>query len=71
MRRAAAGGRSWIMVAHSKHNVLTLHRGVDAVRLLDHGVSSSTAFRASGPIDWPMVLKQLCLTDSLDTQTTC
>ena len=31
MRRASVGGRSWILVAHSKHNVLTLHRGSDAL----------------------------------------
>ena len=65
MRRASAGGRSWIMVAHSKHNVMTLHRGVDAVRLLEQGVSSSIAFEINAPVDWPMVLSQLCLTDSL------
>ena len=66
MRRASAGGRSWIMVAHSKHNVMTLHRGVDAVRLLEQGVSSSIAFKINAPVDWPMVLSQLCLTDSLN-----
>ena len=65
MRRASAGGRSWIMVAHSKHNVMTLHRGVDAVRLLEQGVSSSIAFEINAPVDWPMVLNQFCLTDSL------
>ena len=65
MLRASAGGRSWIMVAHSKHNVMTLHRGVDAGRLLEQGVSSSIAFKINAPVDWPMVLSQLCLTDSL------
>ena len=66
MRRASVGGRSWILVAHSKHNVLTLHRGSDALRLLDHGVSSSTAFSYHAPIDWPQFLYDVCLTDSLE-----
>ena len=65
MRRAAAGGCSCIMVAHSKHNVLTLHRGVDALRLIEDGVSSSVAHRLYAPVDWPMVLRLLCMTDSL------
>ncbi len=65
MRRAATGGLSWIMVAHSKHNALTLHRGVDALRLIEDGVSSSMAHRLHAPVDWPMVLRLLCMTDSL------
>ena len=69
MRRAAAGGRSWILVGHSKHKVLTLHRGGDALRLMDHGVSSSTAFSYSAPIDWPQFLTDVCLTDSLERLT--
>lgn len=68
MRRAAAGGRSWILVAHSKHNALTLHRGADALRLLEDGVSSSKAFSYSAPVDWPQFLADVCLTDSLETR---
>ena len=65
MRRAATGGLSWIMVAHSKHNALTLHRGVDALQLMEQGASSSWAFEHVAPIDWKLVLNQLCLTDRL------
>jgi|TARA_Y100000114_G_scaffold113224_1_gene107114 hypothetical protein len=63
MRRAATGGRSWILIAHSKHNALTLHRGVDSLRLMEHGASSSCAFEHVAPIDWKLILSQLCLTD--------
>ena len=70
MRRAAAGGRSWILVGHSKHKVLTLHRGGDVLNIMDHGLSSYTAFTYSAPIDWPQFMNDVCLTDSLETRLT-
>ena len=65
MRRAAAGGASWILVASSSSKALTLHRGGDALRLMDHGVSSSTASSYNAPIDWPQFLNDVCLIDRL------
>ena len=64
MRRAASGGRSWILVGHSSHNAITLHRGGDALRLMEDGVSSTIAFSYSAPIDWPQFLSDVCLIDS-------
>ena len=63
MRRASAGGASWILVSSPK--ALTPHRGVDALRLMDHGVSSSTASSYNAPIDWPQFLNDVCLIDRL------
>jgi len=68
MRRAAAGGRSWILVGDSSRLALTLHRGGDALRLMENGVSSTKAFSYTAPIDWPQFLADVCLTDSLETR---
>ena len=65
MRRATAGGISWILVADSKRKALTLHTGNSALELSKHGVSSSKAFEHQCLIDWPLLLRQLCLTDRL------
>ena len=65
MRRANAGGVSWIMVANSKQKAITLHTGNSALELSKHGVSSSKAFEHQYLIDWPLLLRQLCLTDRL------
>lgn len=67
-RRANAGGRSWILVSHSSLNALTLHRGGDALRIMEDGLSSSVAFTYHAPIDWPQFLADVCLTDSLETK---
>ena len=67
-RRANAGGRSWILVAHSSSKALTLHRGGDALRIMEEGLSSSVAFTYHAPIDWPQFLSDVCLTDCLETR---
>ena len=51
---------SWWHLHHPK--ALTLHRGGDALRLMDHGVSSSTASSYVGPIDLASVFER-CLFD--------
>ena len=65
MRRAASGGRSWILVACSKQKALHLYRGNDAIQLKDHGLSSLPASLYEPPIDWTQFLTDLCLTHSV------
>ena len=68
MRRCSSGGATWVLVSNPSQSTLALIPGNQSVTLRDHGLSSCKAFTFKAPIDWPGLLRAICMTDSLDPQ---